>query len=85
MWILVALGLWNQAALAAEGLTDKERPEAKRLYTAKCAKCHRFYAPKDYSDEKWGSWMKKMKKKARLSDEQHRLVLAYTYELKKGG
>ena len=70
------LGFWNSAALAAEG---------KRLYTAKCAKCHRFYPPGDYSDEKWEYWMKKMKKKARLNDEQYRLVLDYTYELKKGG
>lgn len=72
------------AGAFAADLPEKERPEAKRLYTAKCAKCHRFYDPKEYGDDKWEHWMGKMKKKARLDDEQYRLVRAYTYELKKG-
>ena len=43
-----------------------ETTAARKLYVAKCAKCHKFYDPAKYSDEEWQIWMTKMSKKAKL-------------------
>ena len=57
---------------------------AKDLYLTKCAKCHKFYDPKAYEDEEWVVWMRKMRKKAHLSDEQYRLISLYTEKIRRG-
>ena len=59
--------------------------EAKRLYLVKCAKCHRLYDPLLYDEEKWGYWMKKMKRKSKLSDEQFRQISGYLEALRAEG
>ena len=59
------------------GLTSEELEGATRLYTAKCARCHKFYRPADYSDVEWRSWMTKMSRKARLKAEQKELLSRY--------
>jgi hypothetical protein len=66
-------------ALAFDGvqagdLTKKQRTAAKKLYDSKCAKCHRFYEPRDYSQEEWQLWMSKMSKKAKLNPAQGTLL-----------
>ena len=48
--------------------------EAARLYTAKCARCHKFYNPADYNDAEWQMWMNKMSHKARLKSDQAQLL-----------
>ncbi|HTL70140.1 MAG TPA: hypothetical protein VL404_02495 [Candidatus Eisenbacteria bacterium] len=55
------------------------------MYLTKCAKCHRLYPPAGYDDAKWDFWMKKMKKKAHLSDGQEASVRRYTETLRKSG
>ena len=69
---LVALG----AARAAE-LSDKELADARKLYNAKCAKCHKFYDPAKYNDTEWNTWMQKMNKKAKLKEAQAELLGRY--------
>jgi hypothetical protein len=49
----------------------------RKLYVAKCAKCHKLYDPAKYSDEEWAMWMRKMSKKARLNPEQEQLISRY--------
>src|SRR5438552_10278892 len=51
--------------------------EGRKLYVAKCAKCHKFYNPGNYSDQEWKIWMGKMSKKARLKPEQQAAVSEY--------
>ncbi|MSR65352.1 MAG: hypothetical protein EXS18_06180 [Verrucomicrobiae bacterium] len=70
-------------ANAAE-LSETEMAAGKKLYVAKCARCHKFHDPSAYDDEKWTEWMEKMRKKARLSNEQHELIFRYldTFRLK---
>ncbi|MBI3876490.1 MAG: hypothetical protein HY300_11160 [Verrucomicrobia bacterium] len=63
-------------------LTDTEQRDARKIYVAKCAKCHEFYAPSDYSSGEWSVWMTKMGKKSRLSAEQLVLMRRYTDELR---
>ncbi len=66
------------AALAsAAGLSAQEAGDAARLYTAKCARCHKFYDPAGYSDGEWRSWMARMSRKARLKPEQQELLSRY--------
>jgi cytochrome c len=72
MVLLGCAGPANRTVLPA-GETETGR----KIYYAKCAKCHKFYDPKQYSDEEWNMWMGKMKKKAKLSDEQERMLLTY--------
>lgn len=51
--------------------------EGKDLYENNCAKCHKLYDPKDYSDQDWLPILEVMKKKAKLSDAQHDKIYAY--------
>src|SRR3954465_3298020 len=56
-------------------LRPEELREGNRLYTVKCAKCHKFYNPGDYDRAEWHMWMTKMSRKAHLNaDEQIRLA-----------
>jgi hypothetical protein len=58
-------------------LTSAEITAAREMYAAKCAKCHKFYEPKKYSEEEWQSWMMKMGKKSRLKPDQQTLLGRY--------
>lgn len=58
-------------------LSAQEVNDAAKLYSAKCAKCHKFYDPRDYSAEEWDVWMKKMAKLSRLNSDQFSLLSHY--------
>ena len=73
----MVLAAFGSAAFAAGGAE-----EAKKLYVAKCAKCHKLYDPAGYGDEQWAGWMEKMRRKARLSPEQYDLLLRYLASLR---
>ena len=64
-------------AAAASGLTALQVSDATALYVAKCAKCHNFYYPAEYSTYDWEVWMRKMSRKARLKPEQEKLLRQY--------
>ena len=57
--------------------------KAEDLYLTKCTKCHKLRDPSEYDDEKWATWMKKMKRKAHLSDEQYDLISKYAESIRK--
>jgi hypothetical protein len=63
--------------LNAGNFSSAELQYATRLYTAKCARCHKFYNPADYGDAEWRAWMSRMTRKARLKPDQARLVSRY--------
>jgi hypothetical protein len=59
--------------LSAEksALLGREAEEVGRsLYVNKCAGCHKFHPPADYSNAEWNHWMNKMSRKARLTPTQ---------------
>jgi hypothetical protein len=62
-------------------LPEKEFRQARKIYVAKCAKCHRFYDPKNYSEGEWREWMDSMSHKSKLKPVQkeslNRLLDAY--------
>jgi hypothetical protein len=55
---------------------------ARKLYVAKCAKCHKLYDPMRYSDAVWQQWMTKMSPKARLKPEQEERLARYINSLR---
>jgi cytochrome c5 len=59
------------------GLPAAQVQTGKRIYEAKCARCHKFYNPADYDPAEWHSWMTKMSKKARLTAEDKSAVSRY--------
>jgi len=61
----------------AAGLSIQEVGDAAKLYTVKCARCHKFYDPTNYGDGEWRIWMVKMSKKARLNVDQEKLLSRY--------
>jgi cytochrome c553 len=75
---------WTQAAEGADELTVKETDAAKKIYVAKCAKCHKFYEPKKYSEPDWGKWMDKMSVKSKLKTDQDKLLRRYLDEYRAG-
>jgi mono/diheme cytochrome c family protein len=80
---LIALGLGLAGCAGpASGTDTPSDPIAggRKLYLAKCAKCHKFYDPAKYTDAEWAMWMQKMAKKARLKPEQKQLLFGYIDE-----
>ena len=69
---------------AAE-LSPAQQSAARKLYVLKCAKCHEFYEPAEYSEAGWTRWMQKMKKKAHLKKADYDLLLKYTQQLRNTG
>lgn len=65
---------------AGPGLPPDDGSPGRQLYVTKCAKCHKFYNPANYSDEDWQKWMAKMSKKSKLTAEQSELLSKYIEE-----
>jgi hypothetical protein len=80
---LVALGA-STCLVGGEELTVRETAAARDVYVAKCAKCHEFYDPKNYSERDWRKWLGKMEKKAKLKDEQAGQLRRYLDEYRAG-
>jgi hypothetical protein len=58
-------------------LPEQDAKAARKLYTSKCARCHKLYDPANYSDSEWRTWMDKMNRKAKLKPDQVELLLRY--------
>lgn len=59
------------------GISRPEEWRARDLYAVKCANCHRFYPPANYTDADWSLWMDKMSRKAKLDPDQDQLLRRY--------
>lgn len=79
--IVVVSALATVAARAADP-APQHLAAGKKLYTAKCARCHKFYDPGSYDDKTWESWMHKMREKAKLSEDQYSHLSAYLQTLR---
>jgi hypothetical protein len=66
-------------------MAGKDVVAARKLYVAKCAKCHRFYEPKAYSEPDWQTWMAKMTRKSKLKPDQAALLDRYLDAYRAGG
>src|SRR2546423_1778510 len=51
--------------------------QGRKLYITKCARCHKLYDPRNYSDQEWQTWMVKMARKSKLSPDQQEEISHY--------
>jgi hypothetical protein len=65
------------AGSGTDGLTGKEITAGRKVYVAKCAKCHQFYEPTKYSEADWLAWIGKMSRKLKLKGEQASVLGRY--------
>lgn len=72
-WLLTALLSCALTAVAAD-LTPAETARARKLYAVKCAKCHKFYEPKNYSAADWEKWINLMSRKSKLKPADETLL-----------
>src|SRR5881397_1567712 len=82
-YLLAALVV-SSSSVAKAQLSSKETQAAKRIYSAKCAKCHKFYDPNAYQQDEWAQWMQKMSKKSKLKPDQSDLLSRYIDTLRNG-
>ena len=80
--IVLLLLLWVAGCIAAiaapqASAATNDLVKGRNLYFNKCGRCHKFYDPTKYDDKKWSEWMGKMLVKAKLSDEQYKLLSNY--------
>jgi cytochrome c553 len=74
-WAVIAL--MPLAGTTAGELTAQDLAAARKLYVAKCAKCHRFYEPTNYTEVNWQRWMESMSRKSKLKPPQQELLNRY--------
>lgn len=55
-------------------------PEGEKLYMSKCAGCHRFYLPHEFTPAKWDSILVVMRPKAKITLEEEKEILNYLKE-----
>jgi cytochrome c5 len=65
-------------APAAAELTP-ELAAGKSMYDNNCAKCHKLYEPKKFTQEEWAPILVRMQKKAHLDDTQMASVTSYIH------
>jgi nitrate/TMAO reductase-like tetraheme cytochrome c subunit len=75
--ILIAVSTAALVPASAAELSSKEIKDAKKIYIAKCAKCHKFYDPAAYDQAEWDEWMQKMREKSKLKVNQFELLTRY--------
>ncbi len=49
----------------------------EELYYEKCGGCHRLYSKQEFTNEKWQSEVEEMSKKAKLSEDEKRMIIEY--------
>jgi hypothetical protein len=72
------------APASASELSDKEMSVARKTYVVKCAKCHKFYDPRNYGQAEWGKWMDAMSRKSKLNSGQDAVLRKYLEEYRAG-
>jgi hypothetical protein len=74
---MVALALLGSSPSQGGELSAVELKAARKIYVAKCAKCHKLHDPAKYTEAEWDEWMVKMNRKAKLKPEQVELLARY--------
>ena len=68
----------------ANSLSPAALESARKIYLAKCAKCHKFYEPRKYSAAEWDRWLESMSRKSKLKPAQEKLLEAYLEQYRAG-
>ena len=51
--------------------------KGEELYYNKCSGCHRLHSKTEFNSEKWKSEVEEMSKKARLNEDEKRMIIEY--------
>lgn len=51
--------------------------KGEELYYNKCSGCHRLHSKTEFTSEKWKSEVEEMSKKARLNEDEKRMIIEY--------
>lgn len=57
--------------------SEAQKEEGKTIWQANCQKCHKLFEPESRNVVKWDGILKRMTKKAKLSEEEAGKVRAY--------
>lgn len=60
-------------------LTPEELADGKGLYENNCARCHKLYEPKKFTQEEWKPILVRMQKKAKLDDVKMASITNYIH------
>jgi cytochrome c553 len=82
--LLIAALAWAVIPASGDELTPNEVAAGRKVYVAKCAKCHKFYEPKLYNGADWQRWMDSMSRKAKLKAQDDELLRRYLDEYRAG-
>jgi cytochrome c5 len=66
-------------AVAPAAELTPELAAGKSMYENNCAKCHKLYEPKKFTQEEWAPILVRMQKKAHLDDSQMASVTSYIH------
>jgi hypothetical protein len=77
-----SIPMLNPDVASAAGFSPQDVIDANALYVAKCAKCHKFYDPAQYTQKEWDVWMRKMSRKSKLKPPQEELLTRYLGEFR---
>jgi cytochrome c5 len=86
--IILGLGLMisctpkTPAVSGTKTITAEYLAQGKIIFDNSCKKCHDLPNPTDHSAQDWVKIMNSMAPKAKLSDEQHRMVYDYIISVK---
>lgn len=74
----------SKEQIAAQ-FTPDQLEQGKTIFTGNCAKCHKLKEPGSRTPEQWNKVLKRMIPKAKLSDDDGKLVRAYLIANSKQG
>jgi hypothetical protein len=79
LFILMGCSTTKKAAEVkmSEVKLTAEITQGKEIYDNKCGKCHKLFSPTEFSRKKWPGIVDNMQRKAKITDEQKALVVAY--------
>lgn len=58
-------------------ITLEQLQAARKLYAVKCSSCHNLHLPGEFTSKQWPGILDKMQPKAKITDDQKKLLLAY--------
>jgi nitrate/TMAO reductase-like tetraheme cytochrome c subunit len=58
-------------------ITLEQLQASRNLYAATCSSCHNLHLPDEFTAAQWVKILDKMQPKAKITDEQKKMLLAY--------
>jgi hypothetical protein len=63
--------------VSADAIQQEQLLSGRKLYVDHCGSCHNLHLPKEYNGEGWKKQLDEMQVKAKITDEEKKLILRY--------